>query len=70
VWEQVIRCYVHLFHDEWVQHLTNVEFAINAAVSTSTIMSPFKATLGFESTSPTTATFEDKEHTHILHRSK
>jgi hypothetical protein len=48
-------------HDDWVQHLTNVEFAINAAVSTSTTMSPFKVTLGFESTSPTTATFEDSE---------
>jgi hypothetical protein len=59
-WEQVIRCYVHLLHDDEVQHLTNVEFAINVAVSASTDMSPFKATLGFEPTSPTTATFEDE----------
>jgi transposase InsO family protein len=33
-WEQVTRCFVHPLHDDWVQHLTNVEFAINAAVST------------------------------------
>jgi hypothetical protein len=38
-----------------------VEFAINAAVSTSTTTSLFKATLGFEPTSPTTATFEDNK---------
>jgi hypothetical protein len=47
--------------DDWVQRLTNVEFAINATVSTTTTMSPFKATHGFEPTSPTTATFEDNE---------
>jgi mannose-6-phosphate isomerase class I len=29
-------------------------------------MSPFKATLGFEPTSPTTATFEDNEHSRTL----
>jgi hypothetical protein len=38
-----------------------VEFAINAAASMSTIVSPFKATLEIEPTSPTTATFEDTE---------
>jgi hypothetical protein len=65
-WEQVIRCYVHPLHDDGVQHLTNVEFAINAAVSTSTTMSPFKATLGFEPTSPTTATFDDNEPNRTL----
>eukprot|EP00873_Tetraselmis_striata_P026691 jgi/Tetstr1/446955/TSEL_034413.t1 len=53
-WEQVLRCYVHPLHDDWVNHLTNVEFAINAAQSTSTTMSPFKATLGFEPTTPAT----------------
>jgi hypothetical protein len=65
-WEQVIRCYVHPLHDDKVQHLTNVEFAINASVSTSTTMSPFKATLGFEPTSPTTATFKDNEPSRTL----
>jgi hypothetical protein len=64
-WEQVIRCYVHPLHNDWVQHLTNVEFAINAAVSTSTL-SPFKTTVGFEPTSPTTATFEDNEPNRTL----
>jgi transposase InsO family protein len=44
-WEQVIRCYVHPLHDDWIQQLTNAEFAINAAVSTSTSRSPFKVTL-------------------------
>jgi hypothetical protein len=53
-------------HNDWVQHLTNVEFAIKATVSTSTTMSPFKATLGFEPTSPTTATFEDSEPNRTL----
>jgi hypothetical protein len=57
---------VHPLHDDWVQHLTKVEFAINAAVSTSTTMSPFKATLGFEPTSPTTATIEDNVPIRIL----
>jgi hypothetical protein len=57
---------VHPLNDDWVQHLTNVEFAINAAVSTSTTMSPIKATLGFEPTSPTTATFEDNEPNRTL----
>jgi hypothetical protein len=65
-WEQVIRCYVHPSHGDWVQYLTNVEFAINAAVSTSTNMSPYKATLGFEPTSPTTAIFEDNEPNRTL----
>jgi hypothetical protein len=60
-WEQVIRCYVHPLHDDWDQHITNVEFAINTAVSTPTTRSPFKATLGFEPTSPTTATFDGIE---------
>jgi hypothetical protein len=60
-WGQVIRCYVPPLHDDWVQRLTDVEFAINAAVSTSTNIHPFKATVGFEPTSPTTATFEDNE---------
>jgi transposase InsO family protein len=68
-WEQVIRCYVHPLHDNWVQHLTNVEFAINAVASTSTTMSPFKATLGLEPTSPTTATLEDNEPA-VLYRNK
>jgi hypothetical protein len=49
-----------------VQHLTNVEFAINAAVSTSTTMSPVKATHGFEPTSPMAATFEDTEPNRTL----
>jgi hypothetical protein len=57
---------VHPLHDEWVQHLTNVELAINAAVSTSTTISPFIGTLGFEPTSPTTATFEDNEPNRTL----
>jgi peptidoglycan hydrolase-like amidase len=60
-WEEDIRCYVHPLHDDWDQHLTDVEFAINSTVSTSTTMPPFKATLGFEDTSPTTATFGDNE---------
>jgi hypothetical protein len=38
-----------------------MEFAINAAVSTSTTMSTFKAIPGIEPTSPTTATFDDNK---------
>jgi hypothetical protein len=57
---------VHPLHDDKVQHLTNVEFAINATVSTLTTISPFKATRGFEPTSPTTATFEDNEPSRTL----
>jgi hypothetical protein len=58
-WEQVISCYMHPLHDDWVQHLTNVHLAINAAVYTSMTLSPLKATSGFEPTSPMTASFED-----------
>jgi hypothetical protein len=57
---------VHPLLDDWVQHLTNVEFAINASLSTSTTMSPFKATREFEPTSPTTATFDDNEPNRTL----
>jgi hypothetical protein len=57
----VIRCCVHPLHDDWAQHPTNVEFAINAAAFASTTMSPFKATLGFEPISPTHATFETND---------
>jgi hypothetical protein len=63
---EVIRCYVQPLHDDLVQQLTNVEFAINAAVSTSTPMLPFKATLRFEPTSPTTATLEDNKPNRTL----
>jgi hypothetical protein len=42
-----------------------VEFAINAAVSTLTTMSPFKAKLKFEPTSPTTATCKHNEPNRI-----
>ena len=55
-WEQVIRCYVHPLHDDWATHLTNVEFALNAAVSATTTLSPFKATLGYEPTTPIATT--------------
>jgi hypothetical protein len=36
---QVIRCYAKPLQDDLVQHLTNVQFEINAAVSTSMTMS-------------------------------
>jgi hypothetical protein len=65
-WEQVKRCYVHSLHDDTVQHLTNLELAIKTALSTSTTMSPSKATLGLEPISPTTATFKDNEPCHTL----
>jgi hypothetical protein len=57
---------VHPLHDDWIQHLANVEFAINAPVFRSTTLSPYKATLGFEPTSLTTATFEDNEPNRTL----
>jgi hypothetical protein len=52
---------MHPLHDDLVQYLTKMQFAINAAVSMLTTMSPFKATLGFEPISPTTAIFDDNE---------
>jgi hypothetical protein len=52
---------VHPLLDEQLQHLTNVEFTINAAVSMLTTKSPFKATLGFKPMSPTTAPHDDNE---------
>jgi hypothetical protein len=58
--------YVHFLHDDRVQDMTNVEFAINAAAFTSTTMSPFKATLGFEPTSPKTTIFEDSDPMHTF----
>jgi hypothetical protein len=57
---------MHPLNDEWVQHLTNVEFAINTTVSTATTKAPFKATLEFELTSPTTASSDDNEPIHIV----
>jgi hypothetical protein len=59
--EQVIRCCVHPLHDLWVQHQANVEFEITAVVFKSKTMSPYKVTLGFEPTCPSTATFDDIE---------
>jgi hypothetical protein len=57
--EQILRCYTHPLHDEWARHLANVEFALNSAVSTTTTLSPFKATLGFQPTTPLRLTFPD-----------
>ena len=57
--EQILRCYVHPLHDDWVQHLTNVEFAMNAAKSMSTTLTPFETTLGYEPLTPLTIQFDD-----------
>jgi hypothetical protein len=57
---------VYPLHADWVQHLTGVEFAMKAAVSTSTTLSPCKATLGIEPKSPTMVTFEDNDPVHTL----
>jgi hypothetical protein len=65
-WEKVIRCYVHPLLDEQLQHLINVDFTINAAVSMLTTKSPFKATLGFKPMSPTTAPHDDNEFNRTL----
>lgn len=65
--EQVIRCYVHPLHDDWVNHLVNPDFEFNAATPTATTMSPLKVTFGFEPVSYVLAVMlQDTEPTRIL----
>jgi hypothetical protein len=52
--EQLLRCYVHPLHDDWVQYLSIVEFAYNSNVSASTKHSPFFTNLGYEPDTPAT----------------
>jgi hypothetical protein len=64
--EQVPRCYTHPLHDDWARHLVNVEFALNSFVSTTTTLSPFKATLGFQPATPLRLTFPDNSQVSTL----
>ena len=50
--EMVLRCYIHPLHDDWLQHLSKAEFAINNHPNASTGLSPFKATLGYDPDTP------------------
>ncbi|SCV68078.1 BQ2448_199 [Microbotryum intermedium] len=43
---QALRAIVNRQHNDWVRHLANIEFAINASVNASTNKSPFEVVLG------------------------
>ncbi|GAA5972542.1 hypothetical protein JCM11641_001892 [Rhodosporidiobolus odoratus] len=44
---QILRQYVSRQQQDWVSHLSSVEFSVNAAVNDSTGKSPFELVLGF-----------------------
>ena len=46
--ERYLRSYVNFQQDDWVRWLPMAEFAINSAVSETTKVAPFLATLGYE----------------------
>ena len=50
--EQVLRCYVSAYNNDWDQHLALAEFSLNSAVSASTGFSPFRLMYGYEPSSP------------------
>ena len=54
--EQMLRCYVHPLHDNWVPYLPTLEFAYNSHVNASTGLSPFLANYGFEPLNPVSST--------------
>lgn len=50
--EQVLRCYVSAYNNDWDKHLALAEFSLNSAVNVSTGFSPFRLMYGFEPSSP------------------
>jgi transposase InsO family protein len=50
--EQVLRCYVSAYNNDWDAHLALAEFSLNSAVNVSTGFSPFRLMYGFEPSSP------------------
>ncbi|HYX50370.1 MAG TPA: hypothetical protein VE843_11545, partial [Ktedonobacteraceae bacterium] len=46
--EQYLRIFVNYQQDDWDEHLTGAEFAINNVVSAATGVSPFEASEGFQ----------------------
>jgi hypothetical protein len=52
--EQILRAYVHPFHDNWSTLLPLVEFAYNNAEHASTTTTPFFANYGFHPSTPAT----------------
>ena len=50
--EEMLRMYISPFHDDWDQHLTAVEFAVNDSVSASTGQSPFYLAYGHHPRTP------------------
>ena len=54
--EQMLRCFVHPLHDDWLQYLPTLEFAYNSQRNSSTGLSPFLANYGFQPLNPLTVT--------------
>mgnify|MGYP002655008442 CR=1 FL=1 len=53
--QQILRSYVHPFHDDWADYLPIAEAAYNQAVSSATGVSPFEAMYGYMPRTPATA---------------
>ncbi|XP_053571514.1 uncharacterized protein LOC128661265 [Bombina bombina] len=45
--EQFLRCYITHLQDDWIEYLPMAEFSYNNSISTSTKMTPFFATYGY-----------------------
>lgn len=60
--EQIVRCYVHPLHDDWMDYLCLAEFAYNSQVASSTNMSPFTANYGFDPSAPLDLQLEERPH--------
>lgn len=50
--EEILRCYVSPYHDDWDEHLATVEFAYNDSMQASTGFTPFYANYGRHPYSP------------------
>jgi hypothetical protein len=50
--EQVLRCHVSAYNNDWDEHLALAELSLASAVNVSTGFSPFWLMYGFEQSSP------------------
>jgi hypothetical protein len=60
--EQILRCYVSAYNNDWDQHLALAEFSLNSAVNVSTGFSPFRLMYGYEPSSPLQLVVQALQH--------